>query len=351
MNEEIEYAEMLEIPVSTVNVLKKQSKKRKASAKEAGAFAKREARSPLKDSLIEQVNGRLANDLSTSEQNAYAQAQMQSQAPQATQETPMAQEGEPPFQGLINYGEGAPDEADGITDRIDTVRLLSSANKRKRVGSFAYSDAWNSSTISPEEMDEDVAFLQNDGGRVEDKTPSRGTSALLRIEFALACLLSAGIFLTNVLMPNSAINTFFASLKQSETSAADLRPYDEFTLSGVLSARSDAEIALSDAGVLTVTGESMIYPVADGTVAEIAQAADGTYVVKISHSDTFTGIVDGLNEVFYSVGDDVKGNVPMGYTKGEKEVQVTMYSEGELLNCFEITEDDRLVWVENVQAE
>ena len=344
MNEEIEYAEMLEIPVSTVNVMKKQSKKRKAAQKEKrpAARAKADAQNPLKDSLIQQVNGKLADGSSEAAENENIGAGF---APEA----PPAQAGEPPFQGLINYDEGA-DERE-FTERIDTVRLLSSVGKKKNAAAFTPFHTWNSSTIDAESLSEGEDFLDIEYDDDDElPPPSRGANALLKIEFALACALSAGIFLTNVFMPNSAINTFFASLKPQATSA-DLRPYDDFTLSGVVSARSDAEITLSETGVLTVTGESMIYPAADGTVSEITKTETGAYVVKISHSDTFTGLIEGLDEVFYSVGDTVKGNVPMGYTKGETAVQVTMYSEGELLNCFEITEDDRLVWIENADAE
>jgi hypothetical protein len=72
---------------------------------------------------------------------------------------------------------------------------------------------------------------------------------------------------------------------------------------------------------------------------------DGLYTVKISHSDTFTGVIHGLDQVYYTVGDEVKSNVPVGFSKGEQEVQVTMYSQGELLNCFTLTEENCLAWV------
>jgi len=45
------------------------------------------------------------------------------------------------------------------------------------------------------------------------------------------------------------------------------------------------------------------------------------------------------------VGDKVKANVPVGYTDGEAQVQVTMYSNGELLNCFQVTEENCLAWI------
>ena len=48
MNEELEYAEMLEIPVSTINVVRKKSRR----AKNAG----------LKEKLITHVNRRVATE-------------------------------------------------------------------------------------------------------------------------------------------------------------------------------------------------------------------------------------------------------------------------------------------------
>ena len=67
MNEEIEYAEMLEIPVSTVNVVRKNQhrKKQKSEAVAPSSFYAdtpnpEPLSAPLKDSLIAQVNDRLS---------------------------------------------------------------------------------------------------------------------------------------------------------------------------------------------------------------------------------------------------------------------------------------------------
>ena len=80
-------------------------------------------------------------------------------------------------------------------------------------------------------------------------------------------------------------------------------------------------------------------------MSDVTKTDDGLYTVKISHSDTFTGVIHGLDYVYYTVGDEVKSNVPVGFSKGESEVQVTMYSQGELLNCFQLTEENCLAWV------
>jgi hypothetical protein len=65
----------------------------------------------------------------------------------------------------------------------------------------------------------------------------------------------------------------------------------------------------------------------------------------VCYSDSFTGVFNGLDTVYYAVGDEVKTNVPIGYTAGENEVQVTMYSNGRLLNCFQLTDENCLAWI------
>ena len=65
----------------------------------------------------------------------------------------------------------------------------------------------------------------------------------------------------------------------------------------------------------------------------------------VDTSNTFTGVISGLNHVYYEVGSAVKANVPLGYTNGETDVQVTMYSNGTLLNCFQLTDENCLAWV------
>ena len=191
---------------------------------------------------------------------------------------------------------------------------------------------------------------QNEGGRYETNYKNRlskGLKTALNTEFIAACALCGAIFLTNVFMPGSAINTFFRSIgTATETAQTDLRPYTDFTLSSVVSDLSDAELSLSPAGILSFTDECCVYPVVNGKVSGVTQNTDGSYSVKITHSDTFTGVINGLDYVYYTEGDEVKANVPIGYSEGENEVQVTMYSGGVLLNCFQLTEENCLTWVE-----
>jgi hypothetical protein len=302
MHEEIEYAEMLEIPVSTVNVIRKKSRRKKTSR-----FTENEP--SLKDSVINQVN----NHVEDAPETVSVDAEVFAEGANS--------------EGFVDF--------DPIPDRIDTVRLFADEQERKAAFEEEYS----------------FDYKENEGGRYALKEETRAQKAAritLGTEFALACALCGAIFLTNVFMPNSAVNTFFRAVNNSDATVAttDNRSYSDFELSPVISELSDAELSLSAAGILSFTDACCVYPAADGKVSEITKSADGTYTLKISHSDSFTGVIGGLDDVYYDVGDRVKCNVPVGYSKGEAEVQVTMYSGGVLLNCFQITEENCLAWLE-----
>lgn len=321
MNEEIAYAEMLEIPVSTIRVEHK--KRRKKANKKVRTQESQTPQIPplqggwLKDSVIEKVNEKLAigeGETLTAEANLFAESANST--------------------GEIDFSP--------LPERIDTVRLYSAVKTGKNGVQPVYA------------LDEDG--LQEDGDRYEmneenigetapiESAADRRTRIALNIEFIAACALCGAIFLTNVFMPGSAMNTFFQSLSKTPAKTDD-RAYTDFVLSGVVNDFSSTTLNLSPTGVLTFQDECCVYPVADGTVSEVLRSTDGKYTVKIAYSTQFSGVYEGLDCVYYEVGDSVKANIPVAFSKGENEVQVTMYAEGELLNCFEITEENCLAWI------
>ena len=180
---------------------------------------------------------------------------------------------------------------------------------------------------SPTENDE---FGENEGGRYEtnyeyrpETKAEKRTRIILTAEFAAACALCGAIFFTNVFMPHSAINTFFRALgepKQTET--VDARTYADFNLSPIVSELSDAEITVSPTGIVSFMDECHVYPAVDGKITDVTQNADGKYTVKIAHSASFTGVIGGLDSVYYQVGDEVKANLPLGFSGGETEVLI-----------------------------
>lgn len=238
MNEGLDYAQMLEIPVSTVSVVKKKP------------FFRRRARreEDLKDQVLESVNDRAG-----AAEDAFG--------------------GE--FEGVYTATE-------------ELVRPQPTKNNDRFVKGF------------------------------------------LIAEGVAACLIAAGIFVTNMLVPNTAINAFMGSLSAlPEEEAA----YYELTLSPVVSELSDAEVSVSADGVISFTDDAAVYPVCEGEIASVV-SENGLYTVKIAHTSTFSSVITGLSTVYCAVGDEVEANLPFARSDGQNEVKVSMYDGETLLNCY-----------------
>lgn len=250
MNQELDYAEMLEIPVSTVNVVKKKSffKRRQ----------KAEQPEELKERVVESVN--------------------------------------------------------------------------ERVGAYVYSEDVSDppKAEKPKKKEKAAAAVGDKSGKV------------LLFETVAIGLIAVGIFVTNLLMPNSAINGLIGNFTATSAKKAVEPSYTEFTLAPVVSGLSDAEMSVSESGVLSFTAKGSVYPICAGTVSKV-YGQDGLYTVEIAHTSTFTSVITGLTNVYNETGTKVAPNVPVAYSDGGQEVRVTMYDGGNLLNCFTLT-DEVPVW-------
>lgn len=254
MEQSLEYAQMLEIPVSTVNVVKKKS-----------LFSRRSKHADdLKDRVVESVNERL----------------------------------------------------DGGVDNATTATVA---------GDNAFvADEYN---LNGYVQTEDLT------APVKTKKKMGVAGKIIIAETAAACLLAAGIFLTNVFVPNTAINTFMGGLTAVKEKEAS---YNQFKLTSVVSELSDAAVAVTDDGVIHFTEKAAVYPVCDGEVASVTET-DNLYTVKIAHTSKFTSVITGLDTVYAKAGDAVKSNLPFAYSKGENEVRVCMYDGDTLLNCYTLS--------------
>ena len=162
---------------------------------------------------------------------------------------------------------------------------------------------------------------------------------VLMSEAILVGVIALAIFVTNIFLPNTVINTFLSSFSQT---AAEEPVYSEFKLAPVVSELSDAEMVVSDAGVLSFTAEGSVYPICNGNVSKVYDN-EGLYTVEIAHTSTFTSVVTGLSNVYSAVGTAVRSNIPVGYSDGQAEVRVSLYDNGTLLNCFTLS-DEVPVW-------
>ena len=366
MDEEMEYAEMLEIPVSTVNVTKKRGRKPKKTQ-------------DLKEKVITKVNDGADESTASAKprqkRSAANPVKESAQAEVKPENAPTAAPTLLPTQEILEAQSAAPAQSE-LTTQNDGLELALQETqesevvaeslpvaipRRKKRPFFARlfgkkENAWeyeseeeqaSASSIPPSDPDDPLPIYNYD---LWDKpTPTdqerreKRNSLIVGLEFAACFALCLGIFLTNVFMPNSAINTFFRSLGKTEQ--IDARTDADFTLSSVFM-EEDAELTLSETGVLSFQEVGCVYPAADGVISELSQNADGTWTLKITHSPAFSEIISGLSYASCSVGSTVKSNVPVGYSDGNAVVQVSMYDSGELLNCFHLTENGGLAWTE-----
>ena len=250
---------MLEIPVNTLNVVKKKGRKKKED--------------DLKDRVVREVNERMEGE------------------PRRAEDAPV-------------FSEAAADAAgDRVAESEDVTDYTSDAAEKPKKKFF--------------------------------------DSRILIAEFALVCGLVALILLTNIFMPTSAINTFFAGLTQpAETVYEDGRTYSELTLGRVVS--DEIECSVTD-GVLTFTGECSVYAPYGGTVQSVAET-DGVYTVEVEHTSSFSSVITGLSAVYWAAGDTVFSTIPLGYSGGETEVSVRMYDGGSLISAYTVNEENDIVW-------
>lgn len=170
------------------------------------------------------------------------------------------------------------------------------------------------------------------------KRKMRLSRSVLIGEFVAVCALCAVIFLTNIFLSESAINTFVRGLFAGNAQAADTRTYSDFKLSSVVSEYSDADMTVSETGVLSFTAKCSVYPPCEGTVTAVNGNKETGYTVSLKHSDSFTSIISGVDTVYCAVGDKLKSNLPVAYSDGEGSVRVMFYSNDNLLNCYTLGE-------------
>lgn len=246
MNEELDYAQMLEIPVNTVNVVKKKSIFRRKEK------AQPQPQDDLKAQVVESVNERV----------------------------------------------GAFVAAEDLSDPPKPEKVKAKAiGKRDRA------------------------------------------SVVIWTEAVLVGVIAIAIFVTNLLLPNTVVNTFLGSFSKK---TVDEPAYTEFVLSPVVSDLSEAEVAVSESGVLSFTAEGSVYPVCKGKVSKVIEE-NGLFTVEIAHTSTFTSVITGLKNAYSAQGTAVAANIPVGYSDGQNEVKVSMYDNGVLLNCFTLN-DEVPVW-------
>jgi hypothetical protein len=173
----------------------------------------------------------------------------------------------------------------------------------------------------------------------DELAEKKGGFNVVMLEFIIVCVLCAAIFLTNLFIPDSGINTFLRNtFMSSDTASEDLRNYTDFT--ATLPVKN--ENILVEEGVMTLSGSESIYAPCDGVLTSLTKGEDGLYVMEISHNNIFKTIISGANFAYYNVGDTVYSAIPVAYID-EGEAKVYMYNDGSLLSNY-ILENGSIIW-------
>lgn len=271
MNEKLQYAEMLEIPLSTCNVSYQKPKKKLFGGR-------KKPQTDVKAELVDKIN-----------QNASQEVQPKS-------------------------------ETEVIQEKIDELAPISSASPEENAS------LPENTLVEVEKEDETV--------RIRSVKKPKFKVNVFAVQFIVIGVLLATILLTNALLPNSAINTFISQVfgnNTAETQVVDQRQYQDFTANLPVNSGAtltDGVITFGAQGSVYSPCEGMVSSVSekDGKwCVEIAHNQNFTTVLSgLDYAYFNTG-----DKVFSNVPVGyVKGDATMCFLNGEGDM-ITNYTLGE----------------------
>lgn len=158
---------------------------------------------------------------------------------------------------------------------------------------------------------------------------------IISVQVVAIFALIVGIILTNIFWEDSGMNNLmrqvFGTASQKNTAV-----YSSFS---PLSPSKTEDVLLQD-GVMTISSGS-VYSPCDGVVSNVSEL-DGVYTVTISHSDSFSTVISGLELCYLTKNDKVYANVPVGYSSSE--INVSMFDNNTTITSYIISENE-ILWL------
>ena len=285
MNEKLQYATMLEMPVNTCNVTKVSSKKKRLIKK------KKPTEEQVKNQLLDMVNNENEQTFSLPEYDKEQLDQDDS--------------------GILQEGEDFSKE---------TV--------------FNQTQNLDQDLDQDEQMERTVTASVNTQREYSEKTKKPFKITVIGVQLAVVGLLVATILLTNALFVDSGINVFLRSVFSSEQQTeVDSRIYSEFT--PIISMGNNQNLDLSE-GVITFAGEGSVYSPCDGKVLSITKSQEGYFDIEIMHSENFKSIISGVEHVFVEQGQSVYKTIPVGHLEANGAKLCFADSDGSIITDYQI---------------
>lgn len=287
MNDKLEYASMLEIPVNTCNITYKPAKKK--------LFSRKKNVNPdkIKENLLKKVNS---------------------------------------DEGQSDLPEQAATLSDNATEEPTGAAEIAA---EKIAEQDALSEDENSSLPAVENYEPTVTF-----GKVKkNKNKGRFGISFVALELVVIGVLIATIFVTNALYTDSGVNAFIRSVFGREAVSVDNRTYVDFA---PVIATDGKPYAVSD-GVVTFAAEGSVYPPCDGTVDKLVQTVNGKYEMTIKHNRNFSSLITGIDYAYFNEGDKVYGTLPVGYSENGGSQMCFKGADGNTISEYTVV-NDSVVW-------
>lgn len=312
MNEKLQYASMLEIPINTCSIVKKAPKSSRRKSK------KQRNPEEVKNQLVQMVNQNVemqnnGQSLNTQNIESVNQNQINQQA-----EYVQAIMGE----DLTNV-----ETTENTMNVNDNTALELSLGQEDTL-------QVNENQIQTEEITSSI----KKGKIKREKKPFK--FSIISVQLAIIGVLLATIFLTNAFYSGSGLNAMVNSIFGNDTTTIDNRVYTDFA--PVINCGGDSEYVFEN-GVINFSGEGSVYSPCDGKVKEVIMQENGKYTIKVAHNSNFISVFSGLDYAYCSPGDTVFGNIPVGYiSEGSAEMCFTD-NMGEIISEYQVI-DNAVIW-------
>ena len=158
---------------------------------------------------------------------------------------------------------------------------------------------------------------------------------IISVQVIAIFALIVGIILTNIFWEDSGMNTLLKGVFGTSTNLGDAS-YSTFSATSP----SKVDEVVLENGVMKFSSGSAYSP-CDGIVTNVSEV-DGVYTITVSHSETFTTVLSGLEYSYANVGDDVYKNIPVGYSS--KEITVSMFDSDSILTSY-LLDGENIVWL------
>lgn len=327
MNEKLQYASMLEIPVNTCKVTYKPLKKRRLRAKKPKACEE------VKNELVKKVNA-------AAERESLSEPRVQSARyaeERGNAEFARAESGAYTESGA--YAENR-DETSSAAKNLAERETFREIPANEGAGANAFSEKAESTDFSGDDGSSVVKYSSR-AKKTKKEKKKFGISAI-GVELAVIGALVAVIFLTSAFYPQSGVSAFVKSVfGNKETAAAiDERTYEEFA---PVIKTADGETLKLEGGEVTVSGKGSVYSPLGGVVKSVTADGNGRFSMEIAHSEKFCTVISGIDYAYAAVGDKVYGNIPVGYVK-ESGVKMCFTGEnGAVITDYELS-GNAVVW-------